>query len=200
LREDGFGGLSRQDYDEIAGRLITARYGVIAFSPEDFDALAIEALFTFAEQLGHSTRVTLLPIINDAGAQTAALVSSWTTGFPPRVGFGRGYPEFDFWRYDAERLTRSGECDALLWLSPIAAKGPDWKTDIPVIAITRAGAVFSRAPEILIETEIPASEPAELYETRSQSIRAVEAKGLTAAPSPAAILERLASELEARAA
>jgi formylmethanofuran dehydrogenase subunit B len=196
---DGFGGLSRQDYDEIAGRLITARYGVIAFSPEDLDPLAIEALFTFAEQLGHATRVTLLPVINDAGAQTAALVSAWSTGFPPRLGFARGYPEFDFWRYDAERLTRGGECDALLWLSPFAAKGPDWKTDIPVIAMTRAGAVFSRAPDILIETEIPGEEGGEIYDPRTQLIRPAEGKSW-AAPSPASILDRLTALVEARAA
>lgn len=200
MRMDGFGGLSRQDYDEIAGRLITARYGVIAFSPEDLDALAIEALFTFAEQLGHATRVTLLPVINDAGAQTAALVSAWSTGFPPRLGFARGFPEFDLWRYDAERLTRGGECDALVWLSPFAAKGPDWKADTPVIAITRAGAVFARAPEILIETEIPSGEGSELYDTRAQLIRAVDGKSWAGAPSPATILEQLATLLEARAA
>jgi formylmethanofuran dehydrogenase subunit B len=200
MNAEGFAGMSLQDYEEVAGRLITARYGVIAFSPEDLDALAIEALFNFAEQLGHSTRVTLLPIVTDAPSQTAALVSAWTTGFPPRLGFARGYPEFDFWRFDAERLSRGGECDALVWLSPFAAKGPDWKTDCPVIAVTRSGAVFARAPDILIETEMPSAEGGEIYDARSQSIQPVASKGWAAMPSPAGILARLIEHMGAQAA
>ena len=199
---DGFGGLSGQDYEEIAGRLMTARFGVIAFSPEDLDPLAIEALSAFADKLGEATRVTLLPLVNHGGAQTAALVSTWTTGFPPRLGFARGFPEFDFWRYDAERLCRSGEADMLLWLSPFEAKAPDWKADMPVIALTRPGASFARAPEILIETEISAAgDPTELFSARHQILQSVEAKAeAPGAPPPAAILEQLLTHLEAWAA
>jgi formylmethanofuran dehydrogenase subunit B len=201
MQAEGFGGLYRQDYEEIAGRLITARYGVIAFSPEDLDALAIEALFAFAEQLSSATRVTLLPIITDAAAQTAALVSAWSTGLPPRLGFARGYPEFDFWRFDAERLSRSRECDALLWLSPFDARGPNWKADMPVIAITRPGAVFERAPDILIETEIPGSDGhSEIFSDRFQALVAAPPVPGSAHPSPGAILERMLGHMEARAA
>jgi formylmethanofuran dehydrogenase subunit B len=197
---DGFGGLSRQDYEEIAGRLMTARFGVIAFAPEDFDALAIEALFGLAEHLGRATRVTLLPVITDAPGQTATLVSTWSTGFPPRLGFGRGYPEFDLWRFDAERLARSGEGGALLWLSPFEAKAPEWRTDGPVIAITRPGAVFARAPDIIVETEISGVEGSvEMFSARHQALQPSPARG-SALPSPAVILERLLNHLEAIAA
>ena len=199
VAEEGFGGLTGQDYEEIAGRLMTARFGVIAFSPEDLDPLAIEALSAFAEKLGEATRVTLLPIVGHGGTQTAALVSSWTTGFPPRLGFARGLPEFDFWRYDAERLCRDGEADCLLWLSPFEAKAPDWNADIPLIALTRPGAVFTRTPEVFVETEISATDgPAELFSARYQTLRPLqpEASG-TSAASPAAILERLLTHLEA---
>ena len=27
--------------------------------------------------------------------------AGWMTGFPPRTGFGRGYPEHDPWRFEA---------------------------------------------------------------------------------------------------
>jgi formylmethanofuran dehydrogenase subunit B len=199
---DGFGALSGGDYEEIVGRLMTARFGVIAFAPEDLDSLAIEALSAFAEKLGEATRVTLLPVMTQAGGQTAALVSSWTTGFPPRLGFARGYPELDFWRFDAERLCRSAEADALLWLSPFEAKGPDWKTDIPLIALTRPGAIFARAPEIIVETEISGVDgPAELFSPRYQTLQPLEERsGGMAAPAPAVILEQLLFHLEKLAA
>jgi formylmethanofuran dehydrogenase subunit B len=201
LAIDRFGGLFRQDYEEIAGRLITARFGVLAFAPEDLDALAIEALLAFAEKLGAATRVTLLPLIGDAGAQTAAMVSTWTTGFPPRLGFARGYPEFDLWRFDAARLSQSGECDGLLWLSPLAAKGPDWTADMPTIAITQLGTVFARAPEVLIETALPGADaPSELFSPRHQTLVSTPALPGAAHPSPAVVLDMLLGQREARAA
>jgi formylmethanofuran dehydrogenase subunit B len=198
---DGFGGLFRQDYEEIAGRLITARFGVIAFAPEDLDSLAIEALFGFAENLNASTRVTMLPIITNGPAQTAAMVCGWTTGFPPRLGFARGYPEFDMWRFDAARMNRSGEVDGLLWLSPFEAKGPDWRCELPTVAITRPGAALTRAPEVLIETEIPAADTrAELFNERLQALIAAPAIPMGGYPTPGAILERLLGHMEAQGA
>ena len=201
IEREGFGGLFRQDYEEIAGRLITARFGVIAFAPEDLDSLAIEALLGFAETLNASTRVTLLPLITNGPAQTATMVSGWTTGFPPRLGFARGYPEFDLWRFDAARMNRNGEADGLIWLSPFEAKGPDWRAELPTVAITRPGAVFTRPPEVLIETEIPGADTrAELFSERLQALVAAPAIPLGGYPTPGAVLERLLGHMEAQGA
>jgi len=201
MEQAEFAGLSRQDFEEMAGRLMTARFGVIAFSPQDLDPLAIEALVGFAHKLSQATRVTLLPVVHDVAAHTAALVSAWTAGFPPRLGFSRGYPEFDFWRFDAARLTQSGECDALLWLSPFEAKGPDWRADIPVIAVMRPGAVFARAPEIIIETGVPGVDiDAEIYSGVLQTLLAASASRRTSALCPAAVLDRVLAHLEILAA
>ena len=201
LEATGFGGLYRQDYEEVAGRLITARFGVIAFAPEDLDALAIEALVAFADKLGTSTRVTLLPLITDPGGHTAAMVSTWTTGFPPRLGFGRGYPEFDLWRFDAERLTRSGECDGLLWLSPFAARAPAFKADMPTIALTQPGTTFTRTPDVLIETGLPGADaPTVMFSSRHQALMSTAAATGAPYPTPAAILSMLLQQTETQAA
>lgn len=201
LKAEGFGGLFRQDYEEIAGRLMTARFGIIAFAPEDLDPLAIEALFALAEKLSAATRVTLLPLITDEGAQTASLVSTWTTGFPPRLSFARGFPEFDFWRWDAARLTRSGEVDGLLWLSPLAPKAPDWKTEMPTVAIVPPGTVFTRPPEVLIETSLPGQEaPAAIFSARHQALMSSTPVPGAPHPAPAAILEAILGQTEAKAA
>lgn len=196
-----YGDLTRQDFEEIAGRLITARFGVIAFAAQDLDALAIEALMTLAERLGRSTRVTLLPLVSDAPAEAAALVCAWTTGMPPRLSFGRGEPAFDLWRYDAARLAESGECDALLWFSPFEAKAPDWRPDGHVIAVTRPGSVFSRTPDIIVETGLPGAEiDAEIFSDVQQMIVSAPAARSTAAPSPSTVLDGICAHLEARAA
>lgn len=200
-QNETYGGLTRLDYEETAGRLITARYGVIAFSPGDLDALATEALLAFADLLGRSTRVTLLPLVGNAPEQTAALVSCWTAGSPPRLGFANGHAAFDPWRYDASRLAQGRECDALLWLSPFEAKGPDWTIDMPFIAVTRPGGVFAPTPDVTIETGIPgADHDAEIYSERLQAITAVVARQTTNAPSPAGVLSGLLGHLEMKAA
>ena len=48
---------------------------------------------------------------NALGASQALL---WQTGWPSRVSFSRGMPEHDPWLYDAERLVKAGEADALV--------------------------------------------------------------------------------------
>lgn len=202
---DGFGGFSRAAYEDIAGRMMTARFGVIAFSPADLDPLAVEALMTLARTLNKNTRVTTLPVSGPAGQQTAALVSTWTTGFPPRVGFGRGFPEYDPWRFDATRMIASGECDALVWLSSFEAAAPGWRLNVPLIAITAPGAVFSARPEVYVETGVPGGDfNAEVYSETLQTLVHTEATrasdaAVEAAPTPAAVLEGILTRLEARA-
>ncbi|WP_088343708.1 MULTISPECIES: hypothetical protein [Rhodomicrobium] len=192
----GFGGLAPGIFEDIAGRLITARYGVVAFSPADLDALAMEALLSFVQALNQTTRAALLPVSSDAGTQTFAHVSGWLTGFPPRTGFMAGAPDYDPWRFDATRLIECGECDALLWLSSFEASAPPWRTKLPLIVICPPGAQFVRPPEVLIETAIPGNEAdAEFWSEASQSLVAVKAAGptggLTAAAALTGILDRL---------
>lgn len=201
---EGYGGLSRAAYEDIAGRLITSRFGVIAFSPVDLDPLAVEALMALAGALNKGTRVTTLPLSGPAGGQTAALVSSWTTGFPPRTGFARGYPEYDPWRFDAARMVAAGECDALVWLSSLEATAPGWKSDVPLIAITAPGAVFNARPDVLIETAVPGVDvAAELYSETIQTLIHADASANanrtaeTPGPTPAAVLEGILTRLEA---
>ncbi len=198
---DGFGGIDRAAYEEVAGRLMTARFGVIAWSSEDFDALAMQSLLNVVDFLNQSTRVTTLPLAGPAPAQTAALVSTWTTGFPPRVGFARGYPEYDPWRFDAARLVTGGECDALIWVSSFEAAAPGWKADLPTIAITAPGTVFNRAPEVAFRTAIPGvGADAELYSEKMQTLIHAAATEPAALSTPAAVLEGILNRLEAAAA
>jgi formylmethanofuran dehydrogenase subunit B len=198
---DGFGGLTQAAYEEIAGRLMTARFGVIAWSSEDLDALAMQSLLDAADHLNQSTRVTTLPLGGPAPAQTAALVSSWTTGFPARTGFARGFPEYDPWRFDAARLVTSGECDALVWVSSFEAAAPGWKADVPTIALTAPGTVFARAPEVFFRTAIPGTgADAELYSQSMQTLVHARATEPSDLPTPAAVLEGILDRLEAAAA
>ncbi|MGZ9410624.1 MAG: formylmethanofuran dehydrogenase, partial [Methylocystis sp.] len=66
-------------------------------------------------------------------------------GFPPRTGFGRGYPEHDPWRFESARLVDSGEADAALWISAYDGETPAWsRADIPLITLAPAHTAPSR--------------------------------------------------------
>jgi formylmethanofuran dehydrogenase subunit B len=203
----GYGGLSREGIEDIAGRMITSRFGVIAFSPADLGLLAMESLMALTRALNKGTRVTTLPLGPEAnagaGQQTAALVASWTTGFPPRTGFARGFPEYDPWRFDATRMVSAGECDAILWLSSFGAAAPSWRTDARLIAVTALGSTFAAPPAVHIETAVPGKDfSAEFYSEAMQALVHTEAEGAPETPSlptPAAVLGGILTRLEARA-
>lgn len=197
LPADGYGGLTAAHYEEIAGRLMTARFGVIAWSPTDLDTLAIESLINAVATLNQTTRMTMLPLGLKAGSATAALVSAWTTGFPPRTSFARGFPEFDLWRFDAARMVAAEECDALIWLSAFDPVAPSWKTRIPLIAFTPPGTNFDRPPNVHIKTAIPGVDAdAEFYSETLQTLVHTKSIAITDTPTPASVLNALMNRME----
>jgi formylmethanofuran dehydrogenase subunit B len=77
------------------------------------------------------------------------------TGFPMRTSFGRGFAEHDTWRFEATRMTESGEADAALWISAYCAEAPPWKKNIPLVALASPQTAFAQEPEVRIEMGCP---------------------------------------------
>jgi formylmethanofuran dehydrogenase subunit B len=88
-------------------------------------------------------------------AQGVVQTSGWMTGFPMRTGFGRGYPEHDTWRFDANRMIDAGEADAALWISAYGAEAPRWKRQVPFVALAKPQTRFSYPPRVKIEVGAP---------------------------------------------
>jgi formylmethanofuran dehydrogenase subunit B len=122
--------------EDLAKLLKAARFGVALWSAAGLDALAIEMLCGIVDDLNAETRFagfSLAPGDNAVGVLQAC---GWMTGFPMRTGFGRGYPEHDPWRFDANRLVASREADCVLWVSAYRAAPPPWDEGPPVIGLT----------------------------------------------------------------
>lgn len=140
---------------ELAGVLHSAHFGAAICSAETLDALTIEAVQGLLRDLNQKTRFSALvlgPMENAAGVLQT---SGWMTGFPMRTGFGRGYPEHDIWRFDANRLVDTGEADAALWISAYGAASPNWRRKVPYIALAAPGATFPYPPKVQIEVGTP---------------------------------------------
>ena len=131
--------------DGLVETFKSARFGVFVWSAAALDPLAVEMLQGIVADLNATTRFTGVPIGARAGAAGVTQTSGWMTGFPPRTGFGRGYPEHDPWRFEAGRLVDSGEADAALWISAYDGEAPPWKRkDIPLVTLAPDGAESKR--------------------------------------------------------
>lgn len=175
--------------DGVAETLKSARFGVFVWSAAALDPLAVEMLQTIVADLNATTRFTGVPIGARAGASGVTQTSGWMTGFPPRTGFGRGYPEHDPWRFEASRLVESGEADAALWISAYDGEAPPWKRKgIPLVTLAPEGAAPKRG--LFIEVGRPGVDcDAVEFSQEIGAICARPARAPTTAPSVAQALE-----------
>jgi formylmethanofuran dehydrogenase subunit B len=179
---------------ELAGALQAARFGVAVWSAQALDELTIEMLFGLLKDLNATTRFTGLPLSSGDNAAGVQQACGWMTGFPVRTGFGRGYPEHDMWRFDARRLAESREADCALWVSAYQPSAPNWKTAIPIIALS-AGAAPSRA-QVHIQVGRPALDHDTVeHDAVSGMLVARAATQKSALPSVADAIARIAAAL-----
>jgi len=164
-----------------------ARFGVLAWSAEDMDEITIELVTDIIVELNAETRFSGLPAAGNGNVAGIAQAMGWSTGFPYRTGFGRGYPEYDPWRFDGERLMKAGECDAVLWTSTLGEVEARPAGRAPVIAVVSPGTRFSRRPEVLIETGRPGIDhDCELFDALAGGLIACEAQRPDSSLPPAA--------------
>jgi formylmethanofuran dehydrogenase subunit B len=154
-RKTRIGGALAKSLAELAGHLQGAHFGAAIWSAESLDALTIEAIQGLVLDLNQKTRFTNLTFGPPENAFGVLQTSGWMTGFPIRTGFGRGYPEHDVWRFDANRLVDSGEADAALWISAYGAATPNWRRKVPYVALAVPGVTFPYPPKVQIEVGTP---------------------------------------------
>ncbi len=190
----------RAKFDQFAETLTKARFGVAVWSSGSLDSLAIEMLQGLLRDLNQKTRFSGLPL--GAGANAAGVVqtSGWMTGFPVRTSFGRGFPEHDTWRFDADRMIESGEADAALWISAYDAEVPQWKRNVPIVALVPTQTSLAREPHVTIEVGCPGLDhDAAEFDHETSSIVARAASRPTQAPSVAAVLGEISAHLKENA-
>lgn len=148
-------GSSAQKLKDLAAALKAAHFGAVVWSAESLDRLTIEMIGGLVFDLNQKTRCSNLPLVSGLNAYGVVQTSGWMTGFPPRTGFGRGYPEHDTWRFDAMRMIEAGEADAALWISSYAAEAPKWKRQVPLIALAQPQTRLPYAPQVRIDVGAP---------------------------------------------
>jgi formylmethanofuran dehydrogenase subunit B len=177
----------------LAKALQTARFGVAVWSAASLDELTVEMLFGLLDELNAETRFTGLPLMPGDNAAGVLQTCGWMTGFPPRTGFARGYPEHDPWQLDARRLIQNGEADCALWVSAFGAAEPAWRATVPTIALAGESTSFSA---IYIQVGRPGLDHDSVeHDEMTGTLVAREASHRSDLPSAADVLARIAAAL-----
>lgn len=181
------------EVDRVAALLKGAPFGVAIWSPDEFDALAIEMLTGLIKDLNEQTRWSGFPATADATVAGVAAASAWIAGLPPRAGFSRGEAEYDPWRFRAMRLVESGEADTVLW---IGDDPPDWLKDTKAIVIAGEAALGTVTAQVGIAIGEPGIDhDAILQDRHTATLVQVKASAPTRKPSAADVLMQIAARL-----
>lgn len=158
LQVDQVGGVSVESLRRVVERLSSARYGVVTWVAGQLDfphaELAVQQLCQAVVMLNRTTRCAILPLGGQDGDRTASQVCAWQTGYPTRVGFQRGFPEYDPYLFGTSRLLESGEADLLVWVCSLASVPPP-VTSVPTVVLGRSGVAFEREPEVYVPVGVP---------------------------------------------
>jgi len=161
LQAESFGGIAKADLQAVVDRLKAAKYSVVTWAAGHLGyahaELTVQQLCQAVVALNKSeaTRSAVLPLGGQDGDRTASQVFAWQTGYPTRVSYARGYPEYDPYHFSSSRLLRNGEADLLVWIATLNAQQTPPIASIPTIVIGRAGMVFEQEPSVYIPVGAP---------------------------------------------
>jgi formylmethanofuran dehydrogenase subunit B len=156
---DMIGGLPRAAVEDLLTRCKAASYGVIVWAPPSLAFpnadLTVQAISEFIKDINLMSRFAGLSLGGNEGATSAASVCTWQSGFPLRVSFASGKPDYDSERYSATRMLAAKESDLLLWLASFSPDLPVPETDVPTILLGTPSLKPARTPKVYIPVGTP---------------------------------------------
>ena len=152
-------GVTLTEIDALAERCRKAKYGVVVWAPASLDypfaELAVEQFTGLVKDLSPTQRFAGLSLGGGEGAPTAAAVCTWISGYPLRISYATGAPDYDPYRWSIGRMLSEGEGDLLLW---VAAISPDFSppaSKIPTIVLGTPGLKAAGTPAVFIPVGTP---------------------------------------------
>jgi len=159
LAAKSVGGVKVADLKALVDRMRAARYGVIFWEPAKLDFshadLTIRTVCDIIGDLNQTTRFAGFPLVGNEGGQSAQSVCAWQSGYPLRVSFQSGHPEYDPLGNGASTLLENREVDALVWISSITAGRTPPSTQVPTIVLAEPGMTFPEPPAVYIPVGTP---------------------------------------------
>jgi formylmethanofuran dehydrogenase subunit B len=183
------GGVKLADIDALAERCRKAEYGVVVWAPGAFDVpqgeMTVDQLAGLVKDLNATSRFAGLTLGGAEGATTAASVATWQSGYPLRVGYASGAPEFDPYRFSIARMLEAGEGDLLVWTASYSPELAPPATKLPAIVLGTPGIKLPKSTEVFIPIGTPGVDHAGRL-IRVDSVVSLPLKNLGRAELPSA--------------
>ena len=136
-------GVKLAEIDALAELCRNAKYGVVVWAPPSLNFphadLAVEQFTGLVKDLNQTTRFAGLALGGAEGAVTASAVCTWISGYPLRVSYASGAPDYDPYRHAIGRMLKDGEGDLLMWIASISPSLVPPPTKIPTIVLGTPG-------------------------------------------------------------
>ncbi len=159
LDPDKIAGIKIKVLQNLAKQMQNAKYGVIVWAPDELNIQHAElTIQSFCEVVKYLTRITRFAgfsLGGNDGAATATNVCAWQSGYPMRVNFNKGYPDYDAHRYASHKLLKNKEIDTLLWISSFTSEISPPKARIPTIVLAKPDIKINFRPDIFIPVATP---------------------------------------------
>jgi formylmethanofuran dehydrogenase subunit B len=155
-------GIATSDLEKLAERLKAAKYSVIAWAAGALNfphaELAIQNVTELIKTLNKTTRSSGLPLGGNEGEMNANQVSAWISGYPVRTSYARSYPEYDPHLFSTDQLLKTGEADALLWISTFNPDRTPPSTNAPTVVFGHAQMKLDQEPDVFIPVGMPGAD------------------------------------------
>jgi formylmethanofuran dehydrogenase subunit B len=159
IKETRIDGVKLAEIDALAERCRGAKYGVVVWAPPSLDfpfaELAVEQFTGLVKDLNQTIRFAGLSLGGAEGATTAGAVCTWISGYPLRVSYASGAPDYDPYRWAIGRMLKEGEGDLLLWTASISPDLLPPPTKIPTIVLGTPGLALAEPPSVFIPVGTP---------------------------------------------
>ena len=152
-------GIKIKTLETLAEQMKSASYGVIVWSPADLDIPHAElTIQNFCEIVKYMTRITRFAgfsLAGNDGATTANSICAWQSGYPLRVNFNKGYPDYDAHRYSTRNVLKNKEVDAIMWVSSFSSSINPPRASIPTIVLATPDTKLNFKPDVFIPVSTP---------------------------------------------
>jgi formylmethanofuran dehydrogenase subunit B len=164
LRIAEVAGIKMADIKSVADKIRKAAYGVFVWAPPSLAfphaELTVGLVSELVKELNVTGRYACLSLGGNEGAVTAGAVCSWQSGYPLRVSFASGKPDYDHLRYAIPRMLAGGDGDLLVWISSFTPDLAPPAATIPSIVLGTPGIKLSGTPAVFIPVGTPGADHA----------------------------------------
>jgi len=162
LQQSSIAGINLSTLEKLAMRMKSAKYGVIVWAPGELNfphaELTIQTISGVIKYLNRTTRFAGFTLGGNDGGVSAANVSTWQSGYPLRVNFSNGFPEYDPYKYSTNNVLKRKEVDTLVWISSFSSNISPPRAKIPTIILATPGTKTGFKPDVFIPVGTPGAD------------------------------------------